>query len=857
MSLPQESNSSSPPSLFHHNYSTIESLINSSSSNYISDLISSIKQISSHFRSISIIHQNEYKLCNREYANVHRRLELKLNELIKKFLTVTNTKSDILENIISTGNFSDIEKRVEDLLEKVSESIDIMKGFKEEKQNENIEHELAKTRQETLDKKIKQTYHVIGDDDFDPFDIDNSYYPFIPKISEKVNAENNPLDERINEARKLREKAKDKMELNFKDAKNKDIQKALFDNPYVYEIKEYTKECDEDLKELSTQFNKLPKNKKHINFEEIVNNNNNNNIDKNNHNPFIFYLQKYRPLNETPLHFIDNISELNNLIQTLSSQKEIAIDLEHHSLESYLGITCLMQISTRNEDYIIDTIKLRNKMNLLNIIFTNPNITKVFHGADYDIEWLQKDFGLYVVNMFDTGQASRILRYSSFALKYLLQKICNIDVDKKYQTADWRIRPLPQEMINYARSDTHYLLYIYDYMKQDLIERAISNQIQENYCDPFDLLFQTVKKSSELCMKSYQKPKAKTAEYYQYIIINSSKKKKHLGLMKEIFLFRDYVARKVNVSTEKVLTKSKIYLIAKLKEFTYDSIYQVLKSNSPLIRYINELIKVINDKKERMLVKEKQNTKEALIEKERLYCEKIKTLLSSQQQEEENTKQQQRQHNNHQMQIQRNIGDINLNYVQAKKEFETFMNNNTNIPSVSFNNSNNNVLTHNNNKSFYCCGNSNNNSNTSKQIVEEVKNELKNFNIISYLKQKHNISAVVVKTSNNSQRNNKMKEMLNHKQKHNERNNFNEENVLKKFKDLTDNANIVKNIQENKIDNEDEHSESISDLDENVNQHVDVSLRKHNKFIKEFRNRPDDIKNYDNTKVYAAKRKKK
>jgi translation initiation factor 2-alpha kinase 4 len=211
------------------------------------------------------------------------------------------------------------------------------------------------------------------------------------------------------------------------------------------------------------------------------------------------------------------------------------------------------------------------------------------------------------------------------------------------------------------------------------------------------------------------------------------------------------------------------------------------------------------------------------------------------------------------MQTQRHIDDIDLNYVQAKKEFEMFMNNNTNIPPVSFNNSNN-VLTHNNNnKSFYCCGNSNsyNNSNTSKQIVEEVKNELKNFNIISYLKQKHNISAVVVKTSNNSQRNNKMKEMLNHKQKHNERNNFNEENVLKKFKDLTDNANIVKNIQQNKIDNEDEHSESISDLDENVNQHVDVSLRKHNKFIKEFRNRPDDIKNYDNTKVYAAKRKKK
>lgn len=35
---------------------------------------------------------------------------------------------------------------------------------------------------------------------------------------------------------------------------------------------------------------------------------------------------------------------------------------------------------------------------------------KVLHGSDWDILWLQRDFGLYVVNMFDTGQAARALR---------------------------------------------------------------------------------------------------------------------------------------------------------------------------------------------------------------------------------------------------------------------------------------------------------------------------------------------------------------------------------------------------------------------------------------------------------------
>lgn len=47
-----------------------------------------------------------------------------------------------------------------------------------------------------------------------------------------------------------------------------------------------------------------------------------------------------------------------------------------------------MQISTRNEDYVIDTIKLYKSMGTLIGVFDNPNIVKVLHGADSDIEWL-------------------------------------------------------------------------------------------------------------------------------------------------------------------------------------------------------------------------------------------------------------------------------------------------------------------------------------------------------------------------------------------------------------------------------------------------------------------------------------
>jgi hypothetical protein len=48
----------------------------------------------------------------------------------------------------------------------------------------------------------------------------------------------------------------------------------------------------------------------------------------------------------------------------------------------------------------------------------------------------------------------------------------DVDVDKKYQLADWRMRPIPAEMLLYARQDTHYLLYVYDRMRNELVEQS-------------------------------------------------------------------------------------------------------------------------------------------------------------------------------------------------------------------------------------------------------------------------------------------------------------------------------------------------------------------------------------------------
>jgi len=65
------------------------------------------------------------------------------------------------------------------------------------------------------------------------------------------------------------------------------------------------------------------------------------------------------------------------MLESLKKATEIAVDLEHHDYRSYYGFVCLMQISTREKDWIIDTLELREELIALNEVFTNPSIIKV------------------------------------------------------------------------------------------------------------------------------------------------------------------------------------------------------------------------------------------------------------------------------------------------------------------------------------------------------------------------------------------------------------------------------------------------------------------------------------------------
>ncbi|XP_012575641.1 protein RRP6-like 3 isoform X2 [Cicer arietinum] len=200
--------------------------------------------------------------------------------------------------------------------------------------------------------------------------------------------------------------------------------------------------------------------------------------------------------------WVETEMQLKELVNVLSKERVFAVDTEQHSLHSFLGFTALVQISTQQEDYLIDTIALHDSMEILRPVFANPSICKVFHGADNDVLWLQRDFHIYIVNLFDTSKACEVLSKPQKSLAYLLETYCGVITNKLLQREDWRQRPLSAEMVLYARTDAHYLLYIAKCLLLEL--KQLDN---ENSCsdDKFHFVLEASRRSNMICLQLFTK----------------------------------------------------------------------------------------------------------------------------------------------------------------------------------------------------------------------------------------------------------------------------------------------------------------------------------------------------------------
>ncbi|MCX5882770.1 MAG: HRDC domain-containing protein [Deltaproteobacteria bacterium] len=173
--------------------------------------------------------------------------------------------------------------------------------------------------------------------------------------------------------------------------------------------------------------------------------------------------------------------DLEKTAGILEIEETVGIDLEADSLFHYQEKVCLVQIATPCACFLVDPLQIGG-LSPLKPFFANPDIRKVFHGSDYDIRSLYKDFSIEVKNLFDTQLACRFLGMQFTGLDAVLNLFYNIRLEKKFQKKDWSQRPLPDEMLAYASQDAIYLNALSKKLEERLIETGRLNWFLQE-CD--------------------------------------------------------------------------------------------------------------------------------------------------------------------------------------------------------------------------------------------------------------------------------------------------------------------------------------------------------------------------------------
>ncbi|MBS1583130.1 MAG: ribonuclease D [Bacteroidetes bacterium] len=231
-----------------------------------------------------------------------------------------------------------------------------------------------------------------------------------------------------------------------------------------------------------------------------------------------------------PYTLIHSDADLAALMKRLRNEPVLALDTEASSFHRYHERLCLLQLSSRNTTWLIDPLTITD-MTPLGAALADPAIEWVIHDADYDLRMLKKMWGFRATRVFDTMVSAEVLNEPELGLAASLKKHFGLQLDKKFQKADWSKRPLPPEMLAYAAMDTAHLIALRDVLKAELERKGRWSWAEEEFELLVDVPFEAVENGEPgfLRMKGAK-----------------ALKPRQLAVLRELFAWRDALAAKID-----------------------------------------------------------------------------------------------------------------------------------------------------------------------------------------------------------------------------------------------------------------------------------------------------------------------
>jgi ribonuclease D len=247
------------------------------------------------------------------------------------------------------------------------------------------------------------------------------------------------------------------------------------------------------------------------------------------------------------VRLIQSQDELESLFERLRAEPLLAVDTEAASFHRFRDRVYLLQLSSRQETAVVDPLAVTS-LAPLGAVLADPNIEIVFHDADYDLRLLAHEYGFGGAHLFDTRIAAQLLNEPGVGLAALLEKYLGVRLDKRYQRADWSVRPLTPEMLEYAAADTRHLPVLRDLLRDRLRELGRLEWAEEE----FELLTAVRRSALEPGEPGYLRIKGAKAL--------SGRAR---AVLRELFQWREELARRTDKAAFRILNNEPMMFMAK------------------------------------------------------------------------------------------------------------------------------------------------------------------------------------------------------------------------------------------------------------------------------------------------------
>ncbi|MBV9494817.1 MAG: ribonuclease D [Acidobacteria bacterium] len=278
------------------------------------------------------------------------------------------------------------------------------------------------------------------------------------------------------------------------------------------------------------------------------------------------------------MKWIADQQSFDEAMERVAGEKILAIDTEADSLHSYFDKVCLIQMTADGQDLVVDPLSGIN-LRRFGDVLADPNVTKILHGGDYDLRILHRDFGYTVHNLIDTMIAAQLLGYEAFGLAALLERHFGVKLNKAHQRADWAMRPLTPEMLDYASMDTRYLVALAAKLREELTVLGRWEWALEEF--------------SRLENVRYRETD-EDAEPFRKLKSIGNLDRRQLAILRDLHGWRDGLARAADRPPFKIIGNDTIIEIARAKPKSREELAAVkTMSRYHLDRYGRDLLGIV------------------------------------------------------------------------------------------------------------------------------------------------------------------------------------------------------------------------------------------------------------------------